>query len=361
MLTLALVLGILAGPSAADDTTDPDDTTTTALEPSSPSVDITALSAEAARVGDVRVIVRVEDGSDPTTVVDHALAGTDHDIGAASDDIVGVEVDSEGLERLASTPGVESIVDDIVMGVVSTPAEMQVVGPIRADAVHDRGVTGTGRRVAVLDSGADLTHPAFAGVSSQEGCFVAMGPEACGATTGAGSAMPCSPSYPGCDHGTHIAGLLVGQGTNGLPRGVAPGAELIALRVLSPWDNPGDNPDQGVQVVARLSKGVIPIPCNGTIDAIGIANLLIAHVYKRFGLYNSIISDRGPQFASQVSKEFCRLMDIKQRLSTAYHPQTDGETERVNQELKTYLRIFTSNNIDQCASHLHLAEFAHNV
>jgi hypothetical protein len=54
-------------------------------------------------------------------------------------------------------------------------------------------------------------------------------------------------------------------------------------------------------------------------------------------------------------------MDIKQHLSTAYHPQTNGETERVNQELKPYIQIFTSNNTDQWASHLHLAEFAHNV
>jgi hypothetical protein len=82
----------------------------------------------------------------------------------------------------------------------------------------------------------------------------------------------------------------------------------------------GEGYDSILVVVDQgLLKGVILIPCNGTIDAIGIANLLIAHVYKRFGLYNSIISDRGPQFASQVSMEFCCLMDIKQHLSTAYH------------------------------------------
>jgi transposase InsO family protein len=73
-----------------------------------------------------------------------------------------------------------------------------------------------------------------------------------------------------------------------------------------------------------------------------------------------VISDRGPQFASQVTKELYRLLGIERKLSTAYHPQTDGQTERVNQELEIYLRIFTSNEQDQWANWLHLAEFTHN-
>ena len=108
------------------------------------------------------------------------------------------------------------------------------------------------------------------------------------------------------------------------------------------------------------SKGGIYTPCNETIDAIGTADLLLRNVYRRFGMWDSILSDRGPQFASQVMKELYRIIKVDRKMSTAYHPQTDGETERVNQELEGYLRIFCANNPESWASHLHMAEFAHN-
>ena len=69
-----------------------------------------------------------------------------------------------------------------------------------------------------------------------------------------------------------------------------------------------------------LSKGVIFIPCNETIDALGIAQLLFENVYQRYGLYDPIISDRGLQFASQVTKELYHILKIDRKLSTAYHP-----------------------------------------
>jgi len=71
-------------------------------------------------------------------------------------------------------------------------------------------------------------------------------------------------------------------------------------------------------------KGVISIPCNKTIDATLTAQNYIDHMY------------RGPQFSSQVFREMTRLLGMKTLRSMAYHPQTDGETERVNQELKIY-------------------------
>ena len=72
-----------------------------------------------------------------------------------------------------------------------------------------------------------------------------------------------------------------------------------------------------------LSKGVILCPCHKTIDATGTAELLIQNVYRKFGLPDKGISDKGPQFASKVFKEMGR----KLAMSTAYHPQTDGATE----------------------------------
>ena len=108
------------------------------------------------------------------------------------------------------------------------------------------------------------------------------------------------------------------------------------------------------------TKGVISIPCNKTIDAEQTALNYIEHVYKRFGLPTSFLSDRGPQFSSKVFKEMARLLGIKTLQSTAYHPQTDGETERVNQELEIYFRIFCTNNPNTWKQMNALMEFCHN-
>ena len=107
-------------------------------------------------------------------------------------------------------------------------------------------------------------------------------------------------------------------------------------------------------------KGVISIPCNKTIDATLTAQNYIDHVYRCFGLSNSFLSDRGPQFSFQVFREMAWLLGIKTLRSTAYHPQTDGETEWVNQELEIYFRIFCSNNLKMWKQLNPLMEFSHN-
>jgi len=83
-------------------------------------------------------------------------------------------------------------------------------------------------------------------------------------------------------------------------------------------------------------KGVISISCNKTIDATLTAQNYIDHVYRCFGLSDSFLSDCGPQFSSQVFRKMAQLLGIKTLRSTVYHPQTDEETERVNQELEIY-------------------------
>jgi hypothetical protein len=110
-----------------------------------------------------------------------------------------------------------------------------------------------------------------------------------------------------------------------------------------------------------LSKGIILMPCNKDIDTFGTAKLYHDHVYRRFGLPKQMISNRGPQFAAKVFQELCTKMGIKSSLSTAYHPQTDGQTERVNQEIEAYLRIYCGNHPEQWTDHLPDLEFAHNL
>ena len=83
-------------------------------------------------------------------------------------------------------------------------------------------------------------------------------------------------------------------------------------------------------------------------------------MFLRYGLHEKLVSDRGPQFASAFAQELTRLLDYDVTLSTAYHPQTDGETEWYNQELETYLRIFCDSQPHKWLDLLPMAEFAHN-
>ena len=109
-----------------------------------------------------------------------------------------------------------------------------------------------------------------------------------------------------------------------------------------------------------LMKGVILIPCNKTLTADQCAQLLLDNVYKRFGLMDKIISDRGPQFAAKSFMELLKLLKIKSLLTTAYHLQSDGATERVNQEIEAYISIFCTNNPEEWSTMLSTMEFTHN-
>jgi len=76
------------------------------------------------------------------------------------------------------------------------------------------------------------------------------------------------------------------------------------------------------------------IPTTEKTLAEGLARLFRDNVWKLHGLPESIILDRGPQFAAGLMKELNKMLGIKSKLSTAFYPQTDGQTERVNQELE---------------------------
>ena len=100
--------------------------------------------------------------------------------------------------------------------------------------------------------------------------------------------------------------------------------------------------DNVLVIMDRLSKESISIPCHKTTTAEEMASLFIYHIWRYFGPPDSIVSDRGPQFISAFWTEFCRLLGTKLKLSTAHHPQTDGQTEIMNQYLEQRLRPFVS-------------------
>ena len=102
------------------------------------------------------------------------------------------------------------------------------------------------------------------------------------------------------------------------------------------------------------------IPTMKKTSAEGLAQLFRDNVQKLHGLPESIISDRRPQFAAGLMRELNRILGIKSKLSTVFHPQTDKQTKRVNQELEQYLRMFIDHRQEQWPEWLGTAEFAYN-
>jgi hypothetical protein len=99
--------------------------------------------------------------------------------------------------------------------------------------------------------------------------------------------------------------------------------------------------DSILTITDTFSKASIFIPCNETIDAAGTALLYATYVLPHYGLPTCIISDRDPHFMATIIQELFHILSITHNRSTAYHPQTDGQSERANQKLEQYIRIFT--------------------
>ena len=184
--------------------------------------------------------------------------------------------------------------------------------------------------------------------------------------------MQCSYTWPGmptlvkdyvsrCDRCTSFKGSNQAPPGKLKPLDTSPGPwkEISADFITDLPESEGSN--SILVVVDRFSKEVEFIPCNKSISALDTAKLYLRYVWQYYGLPTGIVSDKGPQFTSQVMKDICKRLGIQPRLSTAYHPQMDGQTERINQDLQQYLHIFTSEKQDEWVSWLPLAEFSYNT
>ena len=108
------------------------------------------------------------------------------------------------------------------------------------------------------------------------------------------------------------------------------------------------------------SRAAIFIPCTTTITGPGIAQIYLQNVYPWFGLPSRVISDRDPRFTSQFGKALTMKLGINCNISTVFHPQTDGLSERKNQWVEQYLRIVTSANPEDWTQWLALASVVHD-
>jgi len=149
-----------------------------------------------------------------------------------------LEVDAAGLDALADNPGVTEIHQDLL----SPPLLEESVPLIGADDAWAAGYTGAGQGIAVLDTGIDKSHPFFGGRVIGEACFSTTAsssgatslcpePDENGDQVGEGSGLNCPLGVSGCNHGTHVAGIAAGSGSDFA--GVAPGAGLVSIQVFS--------------------------------------------------------------------------------------------------------------------------------
>jgi len=113
-------------------------------------------------------------------------------------------------------------------------------------------------------------------------------------------------------------------------------------------------------VCDQLSKMTHFVATTKETSVEGLARLFRDNVWKLHGLPESMVSDKGPQFAAELTKELNKMLGIQTKLSTVFHPQMDGQTERMNQELKQYLRFFVEHRQKDWPEWLALAEFAVN-
>ncbi|KAK3508687.1 hypothetical protein QTP70_004201 [Hemibagrus guttatus] len=150
-----------------------------------------------------------------------------------------------------------------------------------------------------------------------------------------------------------------------------PSGKLLPLPVPNrPWSHLGvdfitDLPNSRTHtcifvIVDRFSKACRLLPLKGPPTAMEAAELLFNQVFRYFGIPENIVSDRGPQFVSRVWRAFFTCLCVAVNLSSGYHPQTNGQTERKIQEISRYLRTFCHGHQDLWSQCLGWTEYAQN-
>lgn len=118
--------------------------------------------------------------------------------------------------------------------------------------------------------------------------------------------------------------------------------------------------DQICVVVCRLTKMVHFLPCYATDGSKQVAELFVREIFRLHGTPLEIVSDRDPKFAAELWREFWALLGTKLSMSSAHHPETDGQTERINRVLEEMLRHYLGPGMDDWDKHLPMIEFAYN-
>ncbi|MBW0544297.1 hypothetical protein O181_084012 [Austropuccinia psidii MF-1] len=121
-----------------------------------------------------------------------------------------------------------------------------------------------------------------------------------------------------------------------------------------------NNFDSILVILDSFSKMAIFIPAYGKITALELAQMFIRHIFSKNGIPSSIVNDRVSLFVSSFWTNLCQQLKISRDISISFHPETDGQTERVNQILEQHLQMYVSDHQDSWHTWLPLAEFSYN-
>ena len=113
---------------------------------------------------------------------------------------------------------------------------------------------------------------------------------------------------------------------------------VTGLPLFADWKS--DSYDSILVIVDQLTKMMYYEPVKVIIDAPGLAEVIIDVVVWYHSLSDLIVTDRSSFFTSKFWSSLCYFLGVKRKLSTAFHPQTDGQTERQNSTMEVYLRAF---------------------
>lgn len=135
--------------------------------------------------------------------------------------------------------------------------------------------------------------------------------------------------------------------------------EVVSMDIIGPL--PESKGKNAILVfVDMFTKRMRSLAITTKVTAIEVAELIRDHIFRNHGLPRKFVSDRGTQFVAEVARELYRLLGIEQNPSSAAHPQTDGQTERLNQEIEAFLRLYTNYRQDDWVDWLAIQEFCYN-
>ena len=134
----------------------------------------------------------------------------------------------------------------------------------------------------------------------------------------------------------------------------------VSLDLIGPLPTTAKGLNCIVTVVDKLSKMAHFIATTTTVDAPGLAKLMVSNVFKLHGFPKALISDRDTRFTSAYWKSFIEALGIAPHMSTAFHPETDGQTERMNRTIEEMLRSYVNGKHDNWDDYLPYLELAYN-
>ncbi len=135
--------------------------------------------------------------------------------------------------------------------------------------------------------------------------------------------------------------------------------QIVGIDLISPLPL-SHGKDCILNIVDHYSKQIHLFPVTTQITADGVASIYFEQVFPLHGIPHKIISDRGPQFAARSMCALYKRLGIESGITTAYHPQANGQVERKNQEVEVYLHMFISKRQDDWMDLLPTAEFVIN-